>query len=118
MVKKLRAAEGLAQQAYVDTFRSAVRLAKHAGHVLVVSGVLLVIVGSWAWTTSWIVMTVLILASSLFFLARAFSPKLRKFSEPEQDKDVLMRKLSRSVWIYIGLLMVMLWFMVAKPTLW
>ena len=118
MVKKLRSAEGSAQQAYVDTFRSAVRLAKHAGHVLVVSGVLLVIVGSWAWTTSWIVMTVLILVSSLFFLARAFSPKLRKFSEPEQDKDVLMRKLSRSVWIYIGLLMTMLWFMVAKPSLW
>lgn len=118
MVKKLRTAELEAQQAYVATFRSAIRLAKHAGHVLVISGILLVIVGSWAWSTSWIVMTILILVSSLFFLARAFSPKLRKLVEPGQDRGTIVRLLQRSIWIYIVLLMTMLWFMVAKPSLW
>ncbi|MCF2941313.1 DUF2269 family protein [Paenibacillus alkaliterrae] len=118
MVKKLRAAEASEQHVYIDSFRSAIRLAKHAGHVLVLSGVLLVIVGSWSWKSSWIVITILILVSSLYFLARAFSPKLRKLNEPGQDKGDLVRQLSRSIWIYLVLLMTMLWFMVAKPQLW
>ncbi|CAH1212524.1 hypothetical protein PAECIP111893_03554 [Paenibacillus plantiphilus] len=118
LLSKLRASELHVQQAYLDTFRAAVRLAKHAGHVLVVSGVLLVMEASWSWTTSWIVVTVLILLSSLFFLARAFSPSIRKLAEPETDRDQAMRKLTRAVWIYLALLMIMLWFMVAKPTLW
>jgi hypothetical protein len=118
MVKKLRSAEPSKQQAYADTFRSAIRLSKHTGHVLVVTGILLVVVGSWSWKTSWIVMTVIILLSSLFFLARAFSPKLRGLNEPGQNKENLLRALTRSIWIYLILLLSMLWFMVAKPTLW
>ncbi|WP_409342319.1 DUF2269 family protein [Paenibacillus sp. MBLB4367] len=118
MVRKLREAEGEALDAYLVTFRFAIRLAKHLGHVLVLSGVLLAIVGGWSWKTPWIVMTVLILVSSLFFLARAFSPKLRALNEPGQDKDKVVRALLRSVWIYLFLLMTMLWFMVAKPDLW
>ena len=118
ILKKLRTSQYAIQQSYLDVFRFAVRLAKHAGHVLVGSGVLLVLAGSWSWKTSWIVMTILLLVSSLFFLARAFSPTIRKFSEPDQDKGMLIHLLRRSIWIYIALLMVMLWFMVVKPTLW
>ncbi|WP_088071230.1 hypothetical protein [Gottfriedia luciferensis] len=118
ILKKLNVSESAIQQSYLDVFRFAVRLAKHAGHVLVGSGVLLVLVGSWSWKTSWIVMTILLLVSSLFFLARAFSPTIRKFSEPDQDRGTLIQLLRRSTWIYIILLMVMLWFMVVKPTLW
>jgi hypothetical protein len=118
VVNKLRTAEGAEQQAYLNTFRFAIRLAKHTGHILVLSGVLLAIVASWSWKTSWIVMTVLILISSLFFLARAFSPKLRALTEPGQDKDRVVRAIRRSIWIYLALLLTMLWFMVAKPTLW
>jgi hypothetical protein len=118
ILKKLHTSQSAIQQSYLDVFRFAVRLAKHAGHVLVGSGVLLVLVGHWSWKTSWIVMTILLLVSSLFFLARAFSPTIRKFSEPDQDKKLLIHLLRRSIWIYIVLLMVMLWFMVVKPTLW
>jgi hypothetical protein len=118
LAKKLRTAQYEEQHAYVAVFKSAIRLAKHSGHVLVGSGVLLVLAGSWAWSTSWIVMTILILVSSLFFLARAFSPKLRKLVEPGQDKGNIVRLLQRSIWIYLLLLMAMLWFMVAKPSLW
>lgn len=118
LIKKLRASEARTQQAYLDVFRFSVRLAKHAGHVLVASGVLLVLAGPWTWKTPWIVMTLILMASSLFFLARAFSPTIWKFSETGQDKDALIQLLRRSVWIYIVLLMAMLWFMVTKPALW
>ncbi|MBW7477629.1 hypothetical protein K0T92_23185 [Paenibacillus oenotherae] len=118
LLSKLRASELHVQHAYLDTFKSAVRLAKHAGHVLVVSGILLVMEGSWSWTTSWIVVTVLILLSSLFFLARAFSPSIRKLAQPESNREQAMNKLTRAVYIYLALLLIMLWFMVAKPTLW
>ncbi|MGG0175747.1 hypothetical protein [Gottfriedia acidiceleris] len=118
ILKKLHTTQSAIQQSYLDVFRFAVRLAKHAGHVLVGSGVLLVLAGHWSWKTSWIVMTILLLVSSLFFLARAFSPTIRKFSEPNHDKKLLIHLLRRSIWIYIVLLMIMLWFMVVKPTLW
>ncbi|USK59243.1 DUF2269 domain-containing protein [Peribacillus asahii] len=104
--------------AYLDTFRFVVRLTMHSGHVLVVSGILLVISGPWTWSTPWIIMTLLILFCSLFFLARAFSPKLRKFKEKDANKEELAAKLQRTIWIYIILLITMLWFMVVKPTLW
>ncbi|WP_207903305.1 DUF2269 family protein [Hazenella coriacea] len=104
-------------QAYLDSFSFTVRLAKHAGHVLVVSGILLVMNSGWTWKTPWIMMTILIMVSSLFFLARAFSPTLKKFKKPDADIDSLTQRLHRSTIIYIALLLLMLWFMVAKPSL-
>ncbi|MFD3450554.1 DUF2269 family protein [Microbacteriaceae bacterium 4G12] len=118
LVKKLQGTEIQVQRAYLNLFRFAVRLTKHAGHVLVISGVLLVVMGPWSWKTPWIIMTLIILTSSLFFLARAFSPTIRKFDEPNHDTKILIGKLRRAVWIYILLLMVILWFMVTKPMLW
>ncbi|WML50490.1 DUF2269 family protein [Neobacillus sp. PS3-34] len=118
MVKKLRHPKSDVQSAYLDAFRFAVRLTKHAGHVLVVTGILLVMISGWSWKTSWIVMTILIMVSSLFFIARAFSPTIRKFADPKQDHEKAIRKLNQAVWAYIALLMLMLWFMVAKPVLW
>lgn len=118
IIGKLRTANTPAEQVYVDTFKIAIRIVKHAGHVLVASGVLLVLLGSWSWATSWIVMTILIMFASIFFLARAFTPKLRKLGEPGHDRLMLVSKLKRAVWNYLILLLAMLWFMVAKPQLW
>lgn len=118
IVKKLRIAKGIEMDAYLGTFRFVVQLAKHSGHVLVVSGILLVVLGPWTWSTPWIVMTLIILFCSLFFLARAFSPTLRKYHEEGQNPNELSAKLNRSIWIYIVLLLAMLWFMVGKPVLW
>ncbi|MBH0158156.1 DUF2269 family protein [Fictibacillus sp. 5RED26] len=118
LIKKLRTASGEEMQAHLGTFRFVVWLAKHAGHVLVLSGLLLVFTGPWTWDTPWILMTLIILFCSLFFLARAFSPTLRKFDDETHDKTALAQKLQRAVWIYLGLLMIMLWFMVGKPYLW
>lgn len=118
LVPRLRTAESEAREAYLNTFRSAIRLVKHMGHVLVVSGILLILVASWSWMEPWLVATYMILACSLYFMARAFTPKLRKFGEPAADKESLVKKLLRSVWIYLLLLLAMLWLMVAKPQLW
>ncbi len=116
MVRKLRTADLREQQVYLDSFRFAVRLAKHAGHVLVLSGILLVTMGSWTWKTPWILATTVILVSSLLFLARAFSPTLKQFQVVNHDPAALSEKLRRSIWIYILLLLIMLWFMVVKPS--
>ncbi len=118
IAKKMHLVREAELNAYLDTFRFVVRLAMHSGHVLIVSGILLVISGPWTWSTPWIVMTLLILFCSLFFLARAFSPKLRKFQEKGANKEELAVKLQRTIWIYIILLITMLWFMIVKPTLW
>ncbi|MFE8697188.1 hypothetical protein ACFYKT_12660 [Cytobacillus sp. FJAT-53684] len=118
IVKKLHSADKNVQQAYIDIFRYSVRLVKHAGHVLVGSGALLIIMGPWTWKTSWIIATLVVMFGSAFFLARAFTPTIRTFLGPDQDKSALIKKLSWSTWLYLILLMVMLWFMVAKPVLW
>jgi hypothetical protein len=103
---------------YVDVFRNVVRVTKHAGHVLVTTGALLAWIGGWPWYTSWIITTVVILIASLVFLARAFSPTLRKLIAPDSNRIVLVKKLKRSLFIYLIITMTMLWFMVAKPNLW
>ena len=118
IAKKMHLVREAELNAYLDTFRFVVRLAMHSGHVLIVSGILLVISGPWTWSTPWIVMTLVILFCSLFFLARAFSPKLRTFQEKGANKEELVVKLQRTIWIYIILLLTMLWFMIVKPTLW
>ncbi|MBM4763200.1 hypothetical protein [Bacillus sp. B15-48] len=117
-VKKLRVAGDEKLAAYLDIFRFAVWFSKHSGHVLVGSGILLVLMGPWTWGTPWIIMTLVVMFASLFFLARAFSPTLRKFEEDGHNKDMLIVKLNRTTWIYIILLSIMLWFMVVKPPLW
>ncbi|WP_201716068.1 hypothetical protein [Rossellomorea arthrocnemi] len=118
MTQKLRTASESILPSYLDTFRFSVRLSKHSGHVLVGTGILLVLLGPWTWTTPWIIMTLVIMFCSLFFLARAFSPTLRKFGEDDADRDRLVGKLHRTVWIYLILLLAMLWFMVVKPGMW
>jgi hypothetical protein len=118
IVKKLPASEGKELGGYLATLKSVVRLSMHAGHVLVVTGILLVVLGPWTWKTPWIVATLALLFSSLFFLARAFSPTLRKLAEEGANKVELAAKLKRTIWTYIILLMSMLWFMVVKPNLW
>ncbi|NSL52817.1 DUF2269 family protein [Calidifontibacillus erzurumensis] len=117
-IKKLREANEELTKAYLDLIKFAVQVSKHAGHVLFVTGILLVWITSWTWTTSWIVMTLVVMLCSGYFIARAFSPTVRKFNDPNQDRDAAVRKLYRSTWAYVILLMLILWFMVAKPTFW
>ena len=118
IVNKLRSTKDAEMNGHLSIFWFVVRMTKHAGHGLVISGVLLILLGPWTWGTPWIVMTFVIMFGSVFFLARAFSPKLRKFPEKNANKAELAAGLKRSLWMYITLLLAMLWFMVVKPALW
>lgn len=118
MLRKLKSSEGAVTDSYLDSFQFTVRLSKHAGHVLVASGLLLMWLGDWPWTTPWIAGTFIVLFASLFFLARAFSPTIRKLREPGHDRVVLVRKLGRALYIYLFVLFLMLWLMILKPQLW
>lgn len=118
MIKRMADAKEMVLQTHITTFKSAARIVKHAGHVLVTTGVLLIWQGPWPWSSSWIVLTLAVMFASVFFLARAFTPVLKKFDEPDADQPAIIRTLKRSVWIYISLLLLMLWFMVDKPMLW
>jgi uncharacterized membrane protein len=102
----------------IEIFQAAIRIVKHAGHVLVVSGILLMWQGNWSWSTSWVIMTIIVMFSSIVFLAKAFKPKIRQFYAGTINSTVLIQKLRFSVWQYIFILLIMLWFMVAKPNIW
>jgi uncharacterized membrane protein len=120
VMNSMRTSESKQLSTLIFAFRFAVRLTKHAGHVLVTTGALLIWVTGWRWQDSWIVATIVLLLGALFFIARAFSPILRKMAdkEYEQNRNLLVNKLQKAVWIYIGLLLVLLWLMVTKPDLW
>ena len=118
VLNKMKHTDPVLEKAYISIFRSVVRLIKHAGHVLVGSGILLVLLGPWSWFTPWIVTTIALMVISIFFLARAFSPTLIKFEEPLANKQLLVNQLHKSTWIYIILLGMMLALMVIKPDLW
>ncbi|WP_313892543.1 hypothetical protein [Psychrobacillus sp.] len=118
LLNRMKGKSEEALNSQIEIFQAAIRIVKHAGHVLVGSGVLLVWQGNWPWTTSWVIMTIVVMFGSVFFLARAFRPNIRRFQNGLIDVDELVRRLRRSVWQYIFLLLVMLWFMVAKPNIW
>jgi hypothetical protein len=120
LLAKLRTAEGTLLYSYLDTFHFVVRLSKHAGHVLVFSGLLLLWLGGWPWTTPWIAATFVVLIASVFFMARAFSPTIRRLrgSAHDDDRAPLVLKLARTLYLYMTILFLMLWLMIMKPALW
>lgn len=118
LIRKMKTAENAELHIHLDSFQFTVRLSKHTGHLLVVTGVLLMLVGGWSWKTSWILATIIVMATSLYFIARAFSPTIRELRKPDlavADREPLLRKLARALFLYIILLFIMMWFMVVKP---
>lgn len=118
LIRRLRMAVGEAEEIYLAFIRVIIRLVMHAGHVLVVSGILLIWFGPWPWHTSWVVLTVGVMLLSAVFLATGFSSVLKKFHEIGADREATINKLRRTAWVYISLLLIMLWLMVQKPTVW
>lgn len=118
MLKKMEMAKETELGGFVQAFQISINVVKHAGHVLVISGIMLIILSGWTWTTSWVVLTIAVMVGSIVFLARAFKPTLRIFGTSQFNKKYFIRKLQKATWQYIVLLLIMLWLMVAKPTLW
>lgn len=115
---RMKQARGEVLASQITTFKSAIRIVKHAGHVLVLTGVLLIWQGPWNWSAPWIVATLALMGASIVFLARAFSPVLKRFGERDADHSAIARKLFRSLWLYLLILLALLWLMVDKPMLW
>ncbi|MBE3102615.1 MAG: DUF2269 family protein [Bacilli bacterium] len=118
VLKKMPEADLTTEKAYISIFRSVVRLIKHAGHVLVVTGILLVYLGNWPWTTPWIFMTIALMIVSVFILASSYKGVLKQFDDPNKDRSILIFKLRKATWVYIAILSTMLALMVIKPTFW
>lgn len=118
LIRRLRNAKTAAEDIYLAIIRVIIRLVMHAGHVLVVSGALLILLGPWPWHASWVVLTLAIMLVSGVFLATGFSRVLKKYHEFSGSKEQTLDKLRRTAWVYISLLLVMLWLMVQKPAIW
>ncbi|OGX68622.1 MAG: hypothetical protein A2189_05660 [Paenibacillus sp. RIFOXYA1_FULL_44_5] len=118
MINKLKSIEYDALPPYLDTISFIVWITKHAGHVLTVTGLLLIWIGGFDVRESWIDIAVIILLLSLFFLARAFSPTLKKLRVPHQNREELVRRIFRSLLIYLFVMLLTMWLMVDKPTFW
>lgn len=118
IIKRLRGVEHGVEMAYLSVINVIIRIVMHAGHVLVVSGILLLLFGPWPWHTSWVVMTVFVMGVSAVFLATGFTRVLRMFNSPGTCKHTMLNRLNRTSWLYIGLMLIMLWLMVQKPNFW
>lgn len=107
----------IAFEAYLESFQTGVNVVKNAGHSLVLFGLIAVWIGPWTIMTSWIFITLVMLILSVVYLARAFKPTIKKFGTPEFEQIKFVEKLRQGVVIYTVLLLIMLWLMVVKPTL-
>lgn len=118
ILKRMEKARESEMSGFVQSFQSAITVVKHAGHVLVISGVMLIVISGWTWTTSWVLLTNVVMVGSIVFLARAFKPTLQTFGTAQYNRLEFIVKLRKKTWQYIGLLLIMLWLMVVKPNFW
>lgn len=118
IVKRLKSANIGEETMLLSLFKWTIRFVMHSGHVLVVSGVLLLIFGPWPWYTSWVIVTIALMLLSIVFLASGFTAVLKRFAGEPVNRQALLAKLTQTSWLYIGLLLVLLYLMVAKPAFW
>ncbi|MFC5559368.1 DUF2269 family protein [Ureibacillus thermophilus] len=118
ITKNMETADEKEMVGFVKSFQLAITVVKHAGHILVLSGAILVMISGWTWKDSWIVLTLAIMFLSIVFLARAFKPTLNTFGTNAFKKEEFISKLRKATWKYIFLLLIMLWLMVSKPMFW
>ena len=114
-MKKLHANEW---NGFVQSLQGSIDVVRHAGHLVVISGILLIVFGSWSFTHSWVVLTLILLVASLVFLASAFKPTMQTYGSDSFNKEQFITTLQRNTWIYIILLLIILGLMVYKPILW
>ncbi len=118
MINKMREADQTKILVLIDVFRSIVWGIKHAGHVLVTTGLLLMWMGGWGWKNSWLLATFIIIMGTLFFIARAFTPILNQLEQTGQDRSGLIKRLTNATAGYIFIMLILLFLMVLKPNLW
>ncbi|WP_432352388.1 hypothetical protein [Sporosarcina sp. A2] len=118
IISRIQKGSSVEQTTLLSLFKWTTRFVMHAGHVLVVSGVILILIGPWPWYTSWVIVTLGLMMLSIVFLASGFSTVLNRFPKEPENRDILLKKLKNTSWRYIGLLVIMLYLMVVKPSFW
>ena len=102
----------------IEGLRAMIRTVELGGHFIVPTGLILVFFGSWAWSTSWIVVTLIVLGVCLIILAKAFKPAMKLISTPAFTPALFIQKMYVATILYTFIMGVMLWLMVMKPTFW
>lgn len=105
-------------QGTIEGIRSMIRTVEIGGHFIVPTGIIVLLLGGWAWSTSWIVMTLIILAICLIILAKAFKPATRLIGTTAFSKDKFISIMYKSTFVYLLIMLTFLWLMVAKPSFW
>ena len=118
MLKRMESVEGALEQGIIEGLRGAVRAVSLAGHFLVPTGIILLLLSGWSWKTSWVLTTIIMLVASLLFLATAFKRAWRIAEAAHLDKHLFIRTMKSATIKYIVIMSIMLWLMVAKPQLW
>ena len=118
LLSRMRKIETGEWNGYVQSLQGSIDVVRHAGHAVVISGILLILFGSWSFAHSWVVLTLILLGASLVFLARAFKPTMQTFGSDTFNKQQFIFTLQKNTWIYITLLLLILALMVFKPIIW
>ena len=118
LLKRMKKIDKGEWNGYVQSLQGGIDVVRHAGHAVVISGILLILFGSWSFSHSWVVLTIILLVASLVFLARAFKPTMQTFGSEAFNKKQFIYTLQKNTWIYITLLIIILALMVFKPIIW
>lgn len=102
----------------IEGLRAMIRTVEIGGHYIVPTGLILVMLGGWSWSTSWIVVTLIFLGACLIVLAKAFKPATKLLGTPAFTRALFIRKMYVATFVYLLIMAVLLWLMVAKPAFW
>ncbi|MEG0386150.1 MAG: hypothetical protein RR642_15525 [Solibacillus sp.] len=118
LLKRMNDASAEQVGGYVQSVQGILRAIANGGHVVVPSGLLLIWFGGWSWTASWVILTMIVMFASLFFMARAFKPSMAYAKSDGFVKETFISMIKTATWKYIFLMGVLLWLMVVKPNFW
>ncbi|MEK4228078.1 DUF2269 family protein [Solibacillus sp. FSL H8-0538] len=118
LLNRMKKTDTSQTEGFILSLQGILKAISNGGRVLVPSGLILIWLGGWSWTTSWVVLTFIIMMCTLLFLARAFKPAMNLVDTTEFTKEKFISMMTTATWKYISLMSILLWLMVAKPHFW
>ena len=103
---------------FILSIQGILRAIANGGHFLVITGLLLIFVSGWSFSDSWIIVTLVIMACSLLFMARAYKPSMALTTSGEFTQKKFIQMTKMATYKYVLLMGTLLWLMVAKPEFW
>ena len=118
MLKRMKNIEESKLLGVIEGLLGAIRTVEVSGHWLVPSGVVLILLGPWKFTTSWVLATIVLLLLTLIYLAKAFKPAKRLIGTERFTREQFIQSMKKATFFYSLIMLTLLWLMVAKPVLW